>query len=72
MGLFKKNKPVTGYDREKLKPAIKASICTGEQTAGFVEIKTGHFKDDMLIRGANDLYIFKEKYGITGEIEKIY
>ena len=72
MAIFKKkNKPLE-YDRQKYKPAIKASICTGEQTAGFIEIESGKFKDDMLVRGANDLYIFKEKYGIKEEIEKIY
>ncbi|MCR4605246.1 MAG: aspartate dehydrogenase [Eubacterium sp.] len=69
--MFKKKKTLS-YDKDKLKPAIKASICTGEQTAGFIDVATGKFKDDMLIRGANDLYIFKEKYGITEEIDKIY
>lgn len=60
------------YDKENWKPAIKASICTGEQTAGFIHRKTKEFREDMLIRGAEDLHIFKEKYGIDEEPEKIY
>ena len=53
-------------------PAIKCSICNGEQVAGFKNIHTGAFEDDMLILGEKDLKEFKKKYGITGEIQKIY
>ena len=68
----KKKKESISYDAEHYKPVIRASICTGEQSAGFVDRSTGEFREDMLIRGADDLYTFKEKYGITGEIDKIY
>ena len=51
---------------------IKCSICTGEQVAGFKDPNTGIFTDIMLLRGEGDLRAFKEHYGITGEIEKIY
>ena len=60
------------YDETRYKPVIRASICTGEQSAGFVDRTTGEFREDMLIRGADDLYIFKNKYGIDGDVEKIY
>ena len=72
---FKKKKPQkTGesYDRDNKKPMIRASICTGEQVAGFKDIHTGAFEEIMLIRDAADLAAFKERYGIEGEIEKVY
>ena len=53
-------------------PAIKCSICNGEQVAGFKNIHTGAFEEDMLILGEKDLKEFKKKFGITGEIQKIY
>ena len=53
-------------------PAIRCSICTGEQVAGFKNQETGRFEEVMLIRSPGDLELFKEQYGISGEIEKIY
>ena len=63
---------VKSYDREKLKPVLKCSICNGEQVAGFQDKKTYHFDDIMFITCEQDLQSFKDMYGITGEIEKIY
>ncbi len=60
------------YDSEKLTPVIRCSICTGEQVAGFRDNSTGKFTDVMLIRDSRDLDAFRRKYGITGDIEKIY
>lgn len=54
------------------KPVIKCSICNGEQVAGFVNAKTGAFEECNLIRNDKDLEEFRRKYGIEGEIEKIY
>lgn len=71
MGLFKKS-IVSNYDKDNTIPAIKASICTGEQVAGFKNIHTGKFEDVMLIKSSGDLEAFKKKYGIVEEIEKIY
>ena len=53
-------------------PVIRCSICTGEQVAGFRDGQTGRFEEVTLIRAPTDLEEFKEKYGISGEIEKIY
>lgn len=53
-------------------PVIRCSICTGEQVAGFRDGQTGRFEEVMLIRSPADLEEFKAKYGISGEIEKIY
>ena len=41
MGLFKKKIVKKTYDREHMKPVIRASICTGEEVAGFKDIRTG-------------------------------
>lgn len=68
----KKEKTLQTYDSENKKPMIKASICNGEQVAGFKDIHTGAFEEVMLIRDNADLVSFKETYGITGEIEKTY
>lgn len=73
MRLFgKKPRPRGTYDHTALKPVIRSSICTGEKTAGFQEIASGKFHDEMLIRTPADLDAFREKYGIEGELETIY
>ena len=70
---FKKKQPsIISYDHENKKPVIRASICTGEQVAGFKDIRTGVIEEIMLIRNADDLALFKLRYGIEGEIEKVY
>ena len=69
---FKKKAVRKTYDRENQKPVLKCSICNGEQVAGFVDIHTNIFKDIMLIKSQEDLKMFKEQYGITEEIEKVY
>ena len=61
------------YDRESLKPVIRSSICTGEQTAGFKNLHTGKFSEVMLIRSGRDLEEFQRTYGIAdGEITTEY
>lgn len=64
---FKKKIKVETYDKENYKPVIKASICTGEQVAGFREIHTGKFVEEMLIRNDSDKQVFMCKYNITAE-----
>ena len=68
MGLFKKKIVKKTYDREHMKPVIRASICTGEEVAGFKDIRTGKIEEIMLIRSPEDLEKFKEIYEITEEI----
>ena len=70
--MFRKKRKVLQYDTEHQKPVIRCSICTGEQTAGFLRKDTGSFEEAMLIRNDADLQIFRDTYGITGEIRKIY
>ena len=82
MGLFRKkeNKQGTGggrsfartYDKEKVKPAIRCSICTGEQVAGFLDKRSGKFEEITLILEPKDLENFKKLFVITGDVEKFY
>ena len=72
MGLFKKKSIVKSYDTENKRPVIKASICNGEQVAGFKDIHTGKIEEVMLIRSRADLENFKAMYGIDEAITKEY
>ena len=64
--------PALSYDRDRLEPVIRCSICNGEQTAGFRDRQTGRFEEVMLIRSDQDLREFMRRYGITEMPEKIY
>lgn len=68
----RKKKTVSAYDASVQRPVLRCSICTGEQVAGFQRLDDGKFEEVMLIRGDADLRAFKERYGISGEIDKIY
>ena len=67
----KKDEP-RSYDPATMEPLIRASICNGEQVAGFKNLQTGEFLEIMLIRDEADLDDFKKRYSITGEIKKVY
>ena len=72
MRLFKKKTDVKTYDKENLKPVIKASICNGEQVAGFKNIHTGKIEEVMLIKSPADFEYFKAMYGVEEDIVKEY
>ena len=55
-----------------MKPVIRVSICTGEEVAGFKNIRTGKIEEIMLISSPEDLEKFKEIYEITEELSKEY
>ena len=63
--MFRRKPKKCAYDRENRKPVIRASICTGEQVAGFRNIHTGKFSEVMLIRNGGDLREFLEEYDIS-------
>ncbi len=71
-GLFGKKKSAGSYDRKNEIPVIRCSICNGEQVAGFLDVNSGAFREDVLIRDPAGLKAFKDRYGITEEIKKIY
>lgn len=72
--MFSKKRPETReYDRENQRPVVRVSICTGERTAGFRDLRTGRISEVMLIRGPGDLEEFRRLYGLgPGEIEEVY
>lgn len=72
MGLFKKKFVAKSYDNENMKPVIKASICNGEQVAGFKDMNTGKIEEVILIKTPEDIESFKIMYGINEEITKEY
>lgn len=71
-GFGKKRQETLSYNPEEFSPAVKASICTGEKVAGFVNKATGKFEDIMLIRSEEDLQEFKRRYGIKEKLTKIW
>lgn len=71
--MFRRKPVKIDYDRENLKPVIRASICNGEQVAGFKNIHTGKFSEVMLIKDDRDLAEFLERYDISaGDVKKEY
>lgn len=71
--MFRKKVKTQPYDKNTKRPIIRASICTGEQVAGFRDLKTGKFEEVMLLRNRGDLEAFMEKYQILeGDIGKEY
>ncbi len=57
----------TAYDKTGKIPVIRASICTGEEVAGFKDVATGRFEDLMLIRTPADRKAFLEQYAVREE-----
>jgi hypothetical protein len=73
MSLFRKKKRAvrSTYDPQTLKPVLRCSICSGEQVAGFKNLKTGKFEEVTVIHSREELQQFMEEYGIR-EISKEY
>ena len=74
MALFsKKTKaaPKPPFDPAVEEAAIRCSICTGEQVAGFRNKTTGHFREVTLLRNPKDLEDFKKDYGVD-DCKKIF
>ena len=62
---FKRNQGKKTYDKEHQQPILRCSICTGEQVAGFKDVRTGEFEEVWLIRNKKELDDFMELYGIS-------
>ena len=60
------------YDPEKEKPVLHKSICTGETTAGFKDLKTGKYTEMMLVRSDADLKKFMDENGLAQKPETEY
>ena len=75
MGLFSfksaKKLSAPPFDPAAEEPAIRCSICTGEQVAGFRSKRTVHFREVTLIRTPKDLEGFKKDFGVE-DLKKIF
>jgi len=71
MKLFKKENVHCSGIYNGLTPAIRASICTGEKAAGFMD-KDGKFKEVMIIRTDKDLMQFCREYGVNKDSIKTF
>ena len=72
---FAKRRPAETrpWNSARQTPAIRCSICTGEQEAGFIDRETGAFTGVMLLEDDRDLQDFRETYGLGDmTIRKIY
>ncbi len=63
-GRRKKNLNLSTYDKTGKVPAIRSSICTGEQVAGFKDPASGRFEELMLLQSDADLREFLERYQV--------
>lgn len=74
--MFKKKKThakIQPFNPQTQEPVIRASICTGEQVAGFKDKESGKFEEAMLIRGEGDLQEFCTRYEVRREdIKKVW
>lgn len=71
--LFRKKITPVSYDKERLRPEIHRSICTGERTAGFYDREKGKYEEQLLIRSEKDIARFCAQYGIErNEIKEVY
>ena len=71
--MFGKKKTTIEYDKTTMTPVIHASICTGEQVAGFKNKETGKFEEVMLIWDGKDMDKFMEMYDLSiANIKKEY
>ena len=61
----KKKTTTKSYNPETEYPMIRASICTGEKTAGIKDKATGHVRDTRLIRNDDELAEFMREFNIT-------
>lgn len=59
------------FDPAAEEPAIRCSICTGEQVAGFRNKHSGQFREVSLIKTPKDLENFKKDYGVE-DLKKIF
>ncbi len=64
-------KPAYAYNPETERAVIRASICNGEQVAGFKNKVSGEFHEVTLIRNSQELADFMKLYGID-HIDKEY
>lgn len=61
------------YDPTQKRPVIRASICTGEQTACLQDLQTGRLEEVMLLRSPADRAEFCRMCGIREDsLQTVY
>ena len=73
MGIFGRKKAVMPVIPEGCEPVLRCSICTGEQTLGYMDAESGQMKELMLIRNPGELAEVCHANGIDPEsVRRIY
>ena len=74
MSLFRRKTPhAIPYDPATQEPAVRSSVCTGEMTVGFIDRKTGKFREYGLARSQSDVDAFCKRVGIKPkDIKRVY
>ena len=73
MAWFQKKKETGTYDHDRLTPAIRSSICTGEQTLCARDKETGKLQELVLITDPSYLEGLCDANGLSAaEIRKVY
>ena len=68
---FVRRKVQAEYDPTREEPAVRKSICTGEMTAGFVDRRSGRFRELMRLKDQRELDEFCRSVGMK-DIKTIY
>ena len=73
MGIFGRKKAGMPVIPEGCEPVLRCSICTGEQTLGYMDAESGQMKELMLIRSPGELAEVCHANGIDPEsVRRIY
>ena len=68
---FRRKKETKKLDLTGRTPQIRCSICTGEQTGGYRDNKTGEFVEGMKLSSESDFEEFFRMCG-TDAVERVY
>ncbi len=53
------------FDQENERAVLKSSICTKESVAGFLDKRTGKFREERLIKNEKELSDFLKDFGLS-------
>jgi len=68
---FRRKFDCVSYDAQTEEPAVRRSICTGEMSAGFVDKRSGRFREVMSLSNQQELEAFKKAAGVSA-VKVIY
>ena len=70
--MFRKKSRKLSFDRTLFRPVIRKSICTGEETFGFVRRADGSFMDICLLGDMDARKEILSEYGIAEDEVRIF